>query len=420
MLSTLKKSWQDPGIRVKLLFVFAMIIVYRLGNTIPIPFMNKDVIAQVAQANQSNNIFSLINTLSGESLSKMSIFALNIYPYITASIIFQLLTVAIPKFSEIAKDGEAGRKKMTLYTKIGAIIIAWFEAYAIIKGLFNSAIVNRTPFATVVMFTTIIGGTMFLVWLGEIITEKGVGNGSSIIIFIGIVSGLPKQILSLVATHPKWWVIIILLIVSFVVLLAIIAINEGERKIPIHYAKRVVGRKMYGGQSSSIPVKVNMANVMPVIFSTSILALPQMVGLIMKNPPKWLNIFSTTTTSGLVLYSIVNFILIIIFAYFYNAIQFNTVEYTKNLQQNGGFIPGIRPGKPTGDYLQKVVNRITLIGAIILGIVASVPTVLSSLLGVKILFGGTALIIVVGVVIDTIKQLDVLLTMKHYKGFLNK
>lgn len=402
-----------------------MIVVYRLGNIIPIPFMDKNVVNKLMSSN-AGGLVNLLDLLAGGSLKQMSVFALSIYPYITASIVVQLLTIAFPRLGEIARDGEMGRKKVAKYTKIGAVILGIFEAMAIANGLFAKAIVAKGYIQSALIITSLLAGSMFLVWLGEIITEKGIGNGISIIIFLGIVSNLPTQIGTFIYGIMTGTVgiltIIGIVLAAVLIVVIVVLINEGERKITVQYAKKVVGRKMYGGQATHIPVKVNMSGVMPVIFASSLLAMPQTLSLLFSGgTPSWISSYLTVEGSvGVYVYSIMNFILIILFGFFYSSIQFNTVEYAKNLQQYGGFIPGIRPGKPTGEYLQKISNRITFSGSIILALVASAPIVLSRLSGMKINFGGTSVIIIVGVVIETMKQIESMMLMRHYKGFLNK
>lgn len=428
MIQTLKNAWKVEEVRKKLIFTFLMLVIYRLGNVIPVPFMDKEVVSAI-MTGQDNGILQMLNMFSGGSLQNMSIFALSIYPYITASIIIQLLTVAFPKLEEIARDGEEGKRKMGKYTKIVGVILAFVQAYAMVVVVFGSAAniaTTNSAYSKIVMLLTLVAGTMFLVWLGEMITERGIGNGISIIIFYGIISGAPTAIKNMIQSGQSgtvaWWAFTIFALISVAILVIVIEINEGERKIPVQYAKRVVGRKMYGGQSTHIPVKVNMSGVMPVIFASSIMQLPQtIVALFGTKLPKWLDsILSINTTSGLIIYCIVNLFLIIVFSYFYSAIQFNTVEYAKNLQQYGGFIPGIRPGKPTGEYLQGISSKITLIGAVTLAIIATAPILVSHFLKLHMLFAGTSLIIVVGVILETIKQIESMLTMRHYKGFLNK
>ena len=425
MFKTLSNAWRIKEIRSKMIFTLLMIVVYRLGNIIPIPFMDKNVVNKLMSSN-AGGLVNLLDLLAGGSLKQMSVFALSIYPYITASIVVQLLTIAFPRLGEIARDGEMGRKKVAKYTKIGAVILGIFEAMAIANGLFAKALVAKGYIQSALIITSLLAGSMFLVWLGEIITEKGIGNGISIIIFLGIVSNLPTQIGTFIYGIMTGTVgiltIIGIVLAAVLIVVIVVLINEGERKITVQYAKKVVGRKMYGGQATHIPVKVNMSGVMPVIFASSLLAMPQTLSLLFSGgTPSWISSYLTVEGSvGVYVYSIMNFILIILFGFFYSSIQFNTVEYAKNLQQYGGFIPGIRPGKPTGEYLQKISNRITFSGSIILALVASAPIVLSRLSGMKINFGGTSVIIIVGVVIETMKQIESMMLMRHYKGFLNK
>lgn len=426
MFKTLSNAWRIAEIRSKMIFTLLMIVVYRLGNIIPIPFMDKAVVSQIMHSNEGG-LVGLLDLLAGGSLKQMSVFALSIYPYITASIVVQLLTIAFPRLGEIARDGEMGKKKIAKYTKIGAVILGIFEANAIARGLFARAIVAKGAIETTIIITSILAGTMFLIWLGESITEKGIGNGISVIIFLGIISNIPSQLASFIYGLNAGTIgilsIIGLLIAAVAIVVVVVLINEGERKITVQYAKKVVGRKMYGGQATHIPIKVNMSGVMPVIFASSLLAMPQTLALLFGdgNMPNWFRqYFTVEGTVGLYMYTIINFILIILFGFFYSSIQFNTVEYAKNLQQYGGFIPGIRPGKPTGEYLQRISNRITFSGSVILALIASMPIILSRLSGMKINFGGTSVIIIVGVVIETMKQIESMMLMRHYKGFLNK
>ena len=425
MFKTLSNAWRIKEIRSKMIFTLLMIVVYRLGNIIPIPFMDKNVVNKLMSSN-AGGLVNLLDLLAGGSLKQMSVFALSIYPYITASIVVQLLTIAFPRLGEIARDGEMGKKKVAKYTKIGAVILGIFEAMAIANGLFAKAIVANGYIQSALIITSLLAGSMFLVWLGEIITEKGVGNGISIIIFLGIVSNLPIQIgtfiYGIITGTVGILTIIGVVLAAIAIVVIVVLINEGERKITVQYAKKVVGRKMYGGQATHIPVKVNMSGVMPVIFASSLLAMPQTLSLLFSGgTPNWISSYLTVEGSvGVYVYSILNFILIILFGFFYSSIQFNTVEYAKNLQQYGGFIPGIRPGKPTGEYLQKISNRITFSGSIILALIASAPIVISRISGMKINFGGTSVIIIVGVVIETMKQIESMMLMRHYKGFLNK
>lgn len=424
MLKTLKEAWKLEDIRKRIIFTLLMIIVFRLGNIVPVPFIDKGKLAQILAGHQENGIISLMNLLSGGSLGQMSVFALSIYPYITASIIVQLLTIAIPRLEELSKEGEEGKKKIARYTKIGAILLSFVQGWALVQGLFREAITENTATVGFIILLSIVAGSMFLIWLGEAITEFGIGNGISMLILLGIISNVPTQVgiiwRDLLLGHLNWFSVVILLAIVVITLIIVIMINQGERKIPVQYAKRVVGRKMYGGQSTHIPVKVNMSGVMPVIFASAITSLPNTLALFFgKNLPTWYrNIFTVDSLSGLIVHTLVNALLIILFAYFYTAVQFNTVEYAKNLQQYGGFIPGIRPGKPTGIYLSRISNRITFIGALALAFVWAVPNLVNYALGIAIVFGGTSVIIIVGVILDTIQQMESMMTMRHYKGFL--
>lgn len=423
MLSTLRNAWRIPDIRKRIIFTILMLLVIRLGSSIPVPYMNKEVIKQMFEMGQVG-VLEFLDLMAGGTFSNFSIFALNIYPYITASIIIQLLTIAIPRLEEIAKEGEEGRKKIAQWTKYGAVILAAIQAIAMTRGFFQQAVIAKGLLQNTIIIVSLIAGTSFLVWLGDLITDKGIGNGISLIIFVGIISRLPSEIvksIELVSVGALSIVkLILFLIVALIIIAVVVALQEGERKVPVQYAKRVVGRKMYGGQSTHIPLKVSMAGVIPVIFSTSLLAFPQTIALFFKGEPsEWITKYLTVQGSvGIWIYSILNVLLIVFFTYFYTAIQFNTVEYAKNLQQYGGFIPGIRPGRPTSDYLNKVISRITFVGAMSLALIASLPIILSHIFKLNVNFGGTAIIIVVGVALETVKQIESQMLMRHYKGFL--
>jgi len=424
MLSTLRNAWRIPDIRKKMTFTILMLLVVRLGAAVPVPFMNKDIIEGIFNASQGG-ILQFLDMMAGGTFSDFSIFATNIYPYITASIILQLLTIAIPKLEELAKQGEEGKKKINRYTRYGAVVLAAVQAIGYTFGLFRNALETQNSMQTVIVILSMVAGTAFLMWIGELITEKGIGNGISLLIFIGIISKLPSDLIStfkLVSIGQLSLIKVLLFgIVMLVIIAFVVALQEGQRKIPVQYAKRVVGRKMYGGQSTHIPIKVLMAGVIPVIFASSLLALPQTFALFSQGGiTQWVEKYLTPAGSvGIWVYSILNILLIVFFTYFYTAVQFNTVEYSKNLQQNGGFIPGIRPGRPTSDYLNKVVNRIVFVGGISLALLASLPIVLSKLFAMNVNFGGTAIIIVVGVALETVKQIESQMLMRHYKGFLN-
>lgn len=424
MLSILKNAWKIPEIRKKMNFTLLMLLIFRLGSSIPVPYMNKAIIKSIFESSQYG-ILQFLDMMAGGTFSNFSIFATNIYPYITASIVIQLLTIAIPSLEELAKEGEEGRKKINKYTRILAMVLAAVTALGYTMGIFRSALdpsVGTLQKAIVVI--TLVAGTAFLIWIGEQITEYGIGNGISLIIFVGIISRFPADVIGIVrgvAAGSIGILKVIIFAILFVAIIAfVVALQEGERKIPVQYAKRVVGRKMYGGQSTHIPVKVSMAGVMPVIFASSLLSLPQTITLFSDGAfAQWVAKYLTPQgTVGLWVYSILNVALIMFFTYFYTAIQFNTVEYAKSLQQNGGFIPGIRPGRPTSEYLNKVVSRLTFVGGFSLAILAILPLIMSKIFQMPINFGGTAVIIVVGVALETVKQIESQMLMRHYKGFL--
>ncbi|MDD2447277.1 MAG: preprotein translocase subunit SecY [Tissierellia bacterium] len=423
MISTLRNAWRIPDIRKKMIFTLLMLFVFRIGSAIPVPYMNKDIIRSIFESNQGG-LLQFMDLMAGGTFSNFSIFATNIYPYITASIVIQLLTIAIPKLEELAKQGEEGKKKIGMYTKITAIVLATIQASGYTFGLFKQALETTSSIQTLIVIISMVAGTSFLIWLGDLITENGIGNGTSLIIFIGIISALPSNTISafrLMAADPTYIIkLVAFLIVALIIIAAVVAITQGERRIAVQYAKRVVGRKMYGGQSTHIPIKVLMTGVLPVIFASSLLAVPQTIAMFNDGPlSQWmLNYLTPQGAVGIWVYSILNILLIIFFTYFYTAIQFNTVEYAKNLQQNGGFVPGIRPGRPTSEYLGKVVNRIVIVGGLGLAVLSIMPIILSKIFGMNINFGGTAIIIVVGVVLDTVKQLEAQMLMRHYKGFL--
>ncbi|WP_299034866.1 preprotein translocase subunit SecY [uncultured Anaerococcus sp.] len=424
MLDIIKRASREEEIRKKFHFTLLMLVIYRLGNNIPIPFIDTNALAN-AYSNIEGTLVDYLNMLTGGGLSTLSIFALGVQPYITASIVMQLLTVVIPRLEELTREGEQGRKTIQKYTRYVTIVLAVFQAVAITNGLYGAALSSATGFQKLAMNVTLIGGTMFVTWMGETMTEKGLGNGTSLLIFMGIIASFPRTISrwkeGLHYNTTSVLAIAIMAILIVLIVIAVVKISEGERKIPVQYAKRVVGRKMYGGQSTHIPVKVNMGGVMPIIFASAVLAIPSTVSLFFgSGGENGLTAFFNNSAFGFGIYLLVQTVLILVFAYFYNQIQFNTVEYAKQLQQNGGFIPGIRPGKPTGDFLATVSTRITFIGSICLALLTIVPAIASRLLGLEISFGGSSVIIVVGVIIETVKQIEAMMTMKQYKGFLNR
>lgn len=427
MLSTFNKAWKIPQLRKKMIFTLMMLLVYRLGSHIAVPYMDAEAIKQLFTAgNQS--VFSLLDLMSGGNFRNFTIFAANIYPYVTASIVLQLLTIAIPSLESLAKEGEVGRKKIAKYTRYLAIAIALIQAVGYTFGLFKGAVQAETFLQRAVVIMSIVAGTCILIWIGEQITEHGIGNGISILIFAGIIARFPADVIQSVmmvkAGQASPIAIVVFVILAILIVAFVVTLNEGERRIPVQYAKRVVGRKMYGGQSTHIPIKVLMTGVMPIIFANSLSAIPPTIAMFMeKNSPGQLWVLKYLTIQGgpgTVIYIFFSVVMIIFFTYFYTAIQFNTVEYSKSLQQNGGFIPGIRPGKPTSDYLQRTLNRLVLPGAIALAILSVLPTILTKVSGLQFNYGGTSIIIIVGVILETSRVLEQQMLMRHYKGFLNK
>ena len=427
MLKTVAQAWKVAEIRSKMIFTLLMLVVFRIGSNIPVPNINRSVLADLFAG--ETGLFDLFDLFSGGSFSNFTIFALSITPYITASIIIQLLGMAFPYFEKLAREGVEGRKKMAQYTRYLTIVLALVQAIGLTVGLFRKAVVDKSAFSIIVMVLVLTAGTAFLMWLGEQINERGVGNGISLIIFAGIVARIPSGIRALataVSTGSLSIVTLIIFIVAAVLVTAgVVLIQEGQRRIPVQYAKRVVGRKMYGGQSTHIPIKVNQAGVIPIIFALSLLQFPLTITYFLKADSgftafvtQWL---SPSGMPGVWVYGVLNVILIIFFTYFYTQATFNPSEVADNMKANGGFIPGIRPGKATEEYLQKVMSRITIVGAVFLAVIATLPTILSVIapesLG-SIHFGGTSLLIAVGVALETVRQLENQMLMRNYQGFL--
>ena len=424
MLQTIGKAWKVPDIRKKIIFTLLMLVVFRIGSNIPIPGIDRSMLEQMFSGEYG--LFDLFDLFSGGAFGNMTIFALSITPYITASIILQLLTIAIPSLERLAREGMEGRKKITQYTRYLTVALALIQAAGMTLGLFRSALISTDWFSIVIIILTLSAGTAFLMWLGEQINEHGIGNGISLIIFGGIVARLPAAIHTnlskYVAGEVSLMTIILFVIFAVIVILGIIEVQQGQRRIPVQYAKRVVGRKMYGGQSTHIPIKVNQAGVIPVIFAMSILQFPLTITYFMSSTnsfslwvTKWL---SPSGSPGVWIYALFYAVLTIFFTYFYTAVTFNPAEVANNMKQNGGFIPGIRPGRATVEYLTKVMNRVTFVGAIFLAAVAVLPTLVSQFTALDIHFGGTSLLIAVGVALDTMKQLEQQLIMRNYSGFL--
>ena len=440
MIQTIKNAWKIPELRKKIMFTVFALLIFRLGSAVPVPFVNTTLLGNYLN-NMSGTIFGLMNAMSGGAFATATVFALGVQPYINSSIIIQLLTVAIPALERLQKEGgEEGRKKIaaiTRYTTVAIALLQGFGYYTLIKanGLLNLGGMNGV-WAGIVIVVSFTAGSAFIMWLGEQITEFGIGNGISIILFAGIVSRVPSMVQTLwlgvtnnisgitgdnVFSLP-WWGAVLIVVGMLAIVVFIVFISNAERRLPVQYAKRVVGRKMYGGQSSHIPMKVNMSGVMPIIFAQSIASLPATIGAF----AGW----DTTTegfggglmrvfdTAGL-LYSVIYFLLILGFSYFYSTMQFNPIEVANNLKKNGGFIPGFRPGKPTADFIQKVLNKITLFGALYLSVIAIAPIITQNLTGARNLaIGGTSIIIVVSVALETMKALEAQMLMRHYKGFL--
>ncbi len=424
MLRTVAKAWKIPDLRQKIIFTLCMLLIFRIGAQIPVPGMDRDVLAQTFDSD--TGLFALFNLFSGGAFSNFTIFALSITPYITASIILQLLTIAVPSLERLAREGTEGRKKIAMYTRYLTVGLAVVQAIGVTIGLFRQALISTDVFSIIVIVMVLTAGTAFLMWLGEMINERGIGNGISLIIFAGIIARLPSACQEIWTKLQEGTMSIVTLIVfalfCVVVIVGIIEVQQGQRRIPVQYAKRVVGRKMYGGQATHIPLKVNQAGVIPVIFAMAFLQFPLTVTYFMNAQgdaaqwiEKWL---SPTGSPGVWVYAAFNGVLIIFFTYFYTSVTFNPVEVAQNMKANGGFIPGIRPGKATVEYLNRVMTRITFVGAIFLAAVAILPTIVSQLGGLNFHFGGTSLLIAVGVALDTMKQLENQMVMRNYSGFL--
>lgn len=423
MLRTLSRAWKIADIRKKIIFTLLMLLVFRVGSNIPVPNIDRDILDEVFSGDMG--LLSLFDLFSGGSFSNFTIFALSITPYITASIILQLLTIAIPKLEQLAKEGTEGRKKIAQYTRYLTVILAFVQAIGMSVGLFRQAIPDQSFFSIAVIVLTLSAGTAFLMWLGEQINENGIGNGISLIIFAGIIARAPSAVHSTWQSYQAGEVTLmscfLFVIFALAVVVGIVAVQQGVRKVPVQYAKRVVGRKMYGGQSTHIPMKVNQAGVIPVIFGLSLMQLPLTITYFVPNTGfadfcnKWLSPYGDP---GVWIYVILNALLIMFFTYFYTAIIFNPADVANNMKANGGFIPGIRPGRATVEYLQKVMTRITFVSALFLAVIASMPTLISQFTSLDVSFGGTSLLIAVGVALDTMKQLENQMVMRNYQGFL--
>lgn len=423
MLSQLKQAWKIKDVRKKILYTLMMIVVFRIGATIPVTGVDTSIIKAMVG---NNSLLSLYNMFTGGAFSNFTLFALGIGPYITASIILQLLTIGFESLDELQKSGEEGKKKINKYTKYTALALALVQAIGITLGVIKGlgAIKANNVFFISTIILTLVSASMLLMWIGDKITEKGLGNGSSIIIFVGIISRVPIDIMSAINKVQNGklaiWAAVMLVVVILLTIMAVTYIQEATRKIPVQYAKRVVGRKTYGGQSSHIPMKVNQSGVIPVIFASSLLAFPQTIAMFMGSDAQ--NFVQTYLSPngdiGFWIFRSLEVLLIVFFAYFYTTVSFNTEDIANNMKNNGGFIPGIRPGKPTIDYLNRILSRLTLAGAIFLAIISLIPAFVTHFMNVQMNLAGTSLLIVVGVALELKKQLESNLVMRSYQGFL--
>jgi len=428
VFKTLVNAWKLADVRKKMIFTLMIILLYRVGVAIPIPYLDSNMLSSY-MALTDGSIFQYLNILSGNAFSQATLFALGVSPYITSSIVMQLLTIAIPALEKLAKEGQDGQKKInkiTRYVTVGLALITAYGYYMLLRN--NNVLVDNGVFPAIVIICSYCAGAALVMWLAEKVNEFGIGNGISMILFANIVSGLPSAVGTFWSQLVSGTVSgVVIAVVSAILALAmvvfIVFMHDSERRLPIQYAKKVVGRKMYGGQSSTLPIKLTMTGVMPIIFANSIVTIPATIALFFPTPKEggfwagFLKLFSAESW----FYALLTFALIIAFAYFYTAISFNPVEISNNLKKNGGFIPGIRPGKPTADYITKILNRIVLIGAIMLGIIAVVPMIANIIaqggLG-SLAFAGNSIIIVVGVILETTRELESQMTLRHYKGFL--
>ena len=421
MIQTLRNAWKIPELRKKLMFTALVLLLYRIGNVIPVPFINVEVLTSYFNSVLSETILGLYNAMSGSAFSQGTVLALSIQPYINASIIIQLLTVAIPALERMAKEeGEAGKKKLTMITRITTVGLGLIMGWGFYSLMAANGVLSRTGFLPgMVIVLTFTAGSAVVMWLGEQINEYGIGNGISMILFANIISSLPAGLNTML--HMGWWAILVAIVMAALVLF-IIFVNDAERRIPVQYAKRVVGRKIYGGQSTNLPIKVSMSGVMPVIFAQSICSFPATIcaffGINNQSGIWWYDTFFSNTSW---IYAIMYGVMIFFFGWFYAAIQYDAVEIANNMKKNGGFIPGFRPGKPTADFIQKVINKIVIFGSVYLAVVALLPIICGNVIpgSGSLAIGGTSVIIVIGVALETVKAIEAQMLMRHYKGFLD-
>ena len=419
MFKTLRDAWQIPELRKKLMFTVIMLLIYRFGNVIPVPFIDAHAMAHLFDTMLSDTILGLYNAMSGSAFSQATVLALGIQPYINSSIIIQLLTVAIPALERMAKEeGEEGKKKLTKITRYTTVGLGLLLGYAYYTMISSYGVLTETGFLPgLVIVLTFTAGSSVVMWMGEQITEHGIGNGISMILFANIISSMPSMLSSLLGL--EWWIALIVSVVLAALIVFVVFINDAERRIPIQYAKRVVGRKVYGGQNTNLPIKVTMSGVMPIIFAQSICSIPATICAFAGITSGWWydNLWSPKSWAYAVFYGL----MIFFFSWFYSQIQYDPVEISNNLKKNGGFIPGFRPGKPTADFIKKVIGKIVIFGAVYLAIIALLPIITGNVIANlgSLSIGGTSIIIVVGVALETVKALEAQMLMRHYKGFLD-
>ncbi len=429
MIETFANIFKIPDLRKRIFYTLFFLFIYRIGCHVPSPGINTSALAEFMSKAAAGTIFGFYDMFSGGAFLNMTIFSLGIMPYISASIILQLLTVVVPKLAQLAKEGEAGRKKITQYTRYGTVVLSVIQSFGIAVGLEamqgGAFVLNPGWGFRLMMVITLTAGTAFIMWLGEQITERGVGNGISLIIFAGIIAAMPSGILSLyqrlLIKEMELYEAAVIGIIVVAVIALIIIVQQGQRRIPVQYAKRVVGRKMYGGQSTHIPMKINTAGVIPIIFAASIIMFPTTIAnFLPKDRFPFVGTIMDMLAPGAPLYMVIYTAAIVFFCYFYTAIIFNPVDLADNMKKYGGFIPGIRPGKRTADYIDRVLTRVTLVGSIFLAAIAIMPTFLIKWFNIPFYFGGTSLLIVIGVGLDTVQQIESHLLMRHYEGFMRK
>jgi preprotein translocase subunit SecY len=417
MLETVRNAWKIGELRQRIIFTILMLVVFRVGAHVPIPGINPEVLADFFKG---NTIFGFLDVMGGGALSNFTVFAMGIMPYINASIIVQLLTVVIPKFKEWSEEGAEGRKKMMQVIRYGTVGLGFLQATGMTFSLMRPAVTDPSTSSYLIIIISLTAGTAFLMWLGELITEKGIGNGISLIIFGGIVAGFPGQVLSTIELvrlgEASFLMLIPILLVMLGLIVGIIALDVGRRRIPVQYAKRVVGRRMYGGQSTHIPLKVNQAGVIPVIFASAILMFPATIVMFINHP--FARGIADALNWGTILNTALYALFIILFTFFYTAIQFDPMKVAGDIKKYGGFIPGLRPGRPTAEYLSKVSSRLTLVGALSLAFICVLPILMQNVSNLNLIFGGTSLIIIVGVALETMRQIESQMLMRNYQGFM--